>query len=105
MSFFTYMLRCADGTIYTGHTDNLDIRFAQHQMGYFCSCYTAKRRPVALLWSDWFATRVEALEAERRLKGWSKAKKQALAAGDWAAVRELARCRTGVSKVPPLSNE
>jgi len=103
MSFFTYMLQCADGTIYTGRTDNLDIRFAQHETGYFPKCYTAKRRPVSLLWSDWFATRVEALEAERRLKGWTKGKKQALAAGDWAVGRELARCRTGVSSVPPLA--
>ncbi len=90
MDFYTYILKCADGTCYTGHTENLEIRFAQHQSGYFTG-YTFKRRPVELLWSQDFSTRVEALEAEKQIKGWTKAKKQALIDGDWQLLSELAR--------------
>jgi len=48
MSFFAYMLRCADGTYYTGHTDNLDQRVAQHQSGDIQG-YTFDRRPIELM--------------------------------------------------------
>ncbi len=90
MAFFTYILKCSDGSFYTGHTDNLEHRFAQHQSGYFAG-YTYKRRPVELVWSEYFSTRIEALEAEKRIKGWTKAKKQALIDGDWELLPELAR--------------
>ncbi|MEG8038528.1 GIY-YIG nuclease family protein [Sphingomonas sp. LR60] len=53
--------------------------------------YTARRRPVSLVWSQEFPTRIEALESERRIKGWSRAKKEALIAGDWDALPGLAR--------------
>jgi len=90
MSFFTYILRCSDGSFYNGHSDNLEQRVAQHQSGYFTG-YTCKRRPVELVWSEYFSTRIEALEAEKRIKGWTKAKKQALIDGDWELLSELAR--------------
>lgn len=90
MAFYTYMLLCADGKYYVGHTDNLEARIGQHQSGMFGG-YTLRRRPVELVWSEYFQTRLEALNVERQLKGWSKAKKAALAAGDWDRVSELAR--------------
>jgi putative endonuclease len=90
MAFYTYMLLCADGRYYVGHTDNLEVRIAQHQSGMFGG-YTLRRRPVHLVWSEYFQTRLEALTIERQLKGWSKAKKAALAAGDWERVSALAR--------------
>ena len=92
MSFYTYMLHCADGKYYVGHTDNLEARIAQHQSGMFGG-YTLRRRPVELVWSENFQSRLEALNVERQLKGWSKGKKAALAAGDWDKVSELARNR------------
>ncbi len=94
MPFATYMVACRDGSIYTGHTEKLEIRFDQHNSGYFPTCYTVSRRPVTLLWSETFQTRIEALEAERQIKGWTKAKKLAFAAGSWALLAQLARCRT-----------
>ncbi|MCW2366799.1 tRNA/rRNA methyltransferase [Sphingobium sp. B7D2B] len=87
MSFHTYILRCADGTYYTGHTDNLDLRFAQHQSGEVQG-YTADRRPLELMWSKQFATRAEALACELQIKGWSRRKKEALIAGDWQGLKE-----------------
>jgi predicted GIY-YIG superfamily endonuclease len=50
----------------------------------------AARLPVALLWSQDFATREEALAAEQQIKGWSRAKKEALIAGDWVRIQQLA---------------
>ena len=89
MAFWAYMLRCADGRYYVGHTDALEQRLAQHEAGRESS-YTAKRLPVALVWSQDFASRDEALTAERQIKGWSRAKKEALIAGDWQRLHELA---------------
>ncbi|MDG2534433.1 GIY-YIG nuclease family protein [Sphingomonas sp. HITSZ_GF] len=92
MSFYAYMLRCRDGSYYTGHTEDLEVRLAQHQRGTL-PCYTHRRRPVELVWSEAFDTRYEALAAERQIKGWSRAKKEALIAGDWKRISELARNR------------
>jgi putative endonuclease len=90
MAFWVYMLRCADDRFYIGHTDNLQLRIAQHQHGGFCD-FTSRRRPVELVWSETMPTREEALTAERQLKGWTRAKKQALIRGDWATISWLAR--------------
>ena len=92
MAFWVCVLRCVDGSYYVGHTDDLDQRVAQHQSGQFGG-YTAKRRPVELAYSQEFSTRDEAFAVERRLKGWSRAKKEALIRGDWAELRRLARGR------------
>ena len=91
MAFWTYMLRCSDGLYYTGHTEDLEIRLAQHQQGYFRNCWTFERRPVELVWCEAFPSRYEALEAERRVGGWSRAKKEALIRGDWSRVSHLSR--------------
>lgn len=90
LPFFAYLLRCSDASYYAGHTDDLAGRVRQHQAGE-CAGYTTTRRPVSLVWSQEFATREEALAAERRIKGWSRAKKEALIAGDFARLSSLAK--------------
>ncbi len=97
MSFYAYMLRCNDGSFYVGHTDDLELRLAQHQDGTFAG-YTEKRKPVVLVWSDMFMTRDDAFWIERKLKGWSRAKKEALIVNDWALISQLARGRTARSE-------
>ncbi|MCX7285786.1 MAG: GIY-YIG nuclease family protein [Novosphingobium sp.] len=94
MAFYAYLLRCRDRSYYAGHTDDLELRLAQHQSGAF-EGYTSRRRPVSLVWCETFPTRDEALAAERKIKGWSRAKKEALIAGDWERVSVLARNRQG----------
>jgi putative endonuclease len=91
--FWMYMLRCVDGSFYVGHTDNLEVRLAAHEQGVFATCYTFTRRPVELVFSEAFPTREEALAMERRVKGWSRAKKQALIVRDWKAISLLAKSR------------
>ena len=88
--FWTYILRCSDDSYYTGHTDDLDARFAAHFSGELKG-YTSERLPVELLWSQEFPTRDEAFAAERQIKGWSRAKKEALIAGNWSAIQRLAK--------------
>jgi putative endonuclease len=95
MSFWVYMLRCADESFYIGHTDNLDSRMQQHSGGG--GSYTANRLPVNLVYSLECETRIQALEHERQIKGWSRAKKQALIDGDWKLIAALARNRQGPS--------
>lgn len=90
MSFHAYMLRCSDGSYYAGHTDDLDARISAHQSGLLPG-YTRKRRPVLLVWHQEFAERDEAFAAERQIKGWSRAKKEALIRLDWDAIQLLSR--------------
>ncbi|WP_010163965.1 GIY-YIG nuclease family protein [Sphingomonas sp. PAMC 26617] len=90
MAFWTYMLRCADGAYYTGHTDSLDRRIGEHQTGGHCD-FTSRRMPVELVWSEYFPTRLEALDAERIVGGWSRAKKEALIAGNWSMLSHFAK--------------
>jgi len=93
MAFWVYILRCADASYYVGHTDNLDVRVAQHHSGEFTG-YTKSRRPLRLVYCESFATRDDAFAAERQLKAWSRKKKEALIDGDWAQLRLLAQRRT-----------
>lgn len=92
MAFYAYLLRCNDGSYYAGHTDDLDVRMAQHSSGALGG-YTSKRLPVHLVWTETFPTRDEAFAAERRIKGWGRPKKEALIAGDWNLISRLARNR------------
>ncbi len=90
MSFWVSILRCADHSYYTGHTDNLATRIMQHQTGEI-EGFTSTRVPVALVFADEFPTREEALARERQIKGWSRKKKKAMMRGDWAEVSRLGR--------------
>jgi tRNA/rRNA methyltransferase len=90
MDFHVYILRCRDGSYYAGHTDDLERRIAQHQAGELPG-HTHERRPVTLVYSQGFATRDEALAAELQIKRWSRRKKEALIAGDWAALSAAAK--------------
>ena len=89
-----YILRCWDGSLYVGHTDDLARRLAQHEVGWFDGYMARSRRhPFALVYQAEFATRDEAFQAERKVKRWSRAKKEALIRGDWVAMKRLARGR------------
>ena len=90
--FFAYLLRCADESYYVGHSDDLEKRLLEHQEGGKCG-YTETRRPVQLVWSQEFSTREEALAAELQIKNWNRAKKQALARGDFDGLSKAAKKR------------
>jgi predicted GIY-YIG superfamily endonuclease len=96
MSFWAYMLHCRGGYFYTGHTDDLDRRIADHKSGLIPG-FTADHQPVELVWSQDFVTRDEAKASERQIKGWSRAKKLALIRGDWERISALAKGKSGPS--------
>ena len=96
MPFWTYMLHCRGGKYYTGQTDDLERRIAEHQAGRVAG-FTGVRLPVELVWSEEFPSRHEALAAELQIKGWSRAKKQALIRGDWDQISALAKSKDSPS--------
>ena len=100
MGVFVYILRCSDNSYYVGNAtgDDLAPRIAQHQSGAFPG-YTFARRPVRLVWSEHFDRVTDANAAERQIKGWSRAKKEALIKGNWDAIRGLAKRRGGKPKL------
>ncbi len=87
-----YILLCRDKSYYTGVTSNLEQRQYKHQNSFYDS-YTSKRLPVKLVFSQEFANFEEAVNSEKQIKGWSKAKKAALISGDFDLIHELAKCR------------
>jgi putative endonuclease len=90
---YVYVLRCTDGSYYVGTTRTaLDARVAEHNAGTFGG-YTATRRPVTLAFSQHFERIADAVVVERQVKGWSRAKKEALIRGDWGRVSALSQRR------------
>ena len=88
---FVYILRCADGRYYCGTARHgLERRVAEHNAGVLQG-YTSKRRPVTLVYSEWFQRITDAIAAERQIKGWSRAKKEALTRGDFATLSALSK--------------
>ena len=91
---WVYILRCSDGSFYTGTARaGLEKRVSEHNSGQYDG-YAASRRPVTLAFSQWFDRIVDAIAAERQIKGWSRRKKEALIAGDFEKLRTLSQRRT-----------
>ncbi len=91
MKAFVYILRCSDGSYYVGSTrESLEARVAEHNNGLHGG-YTMSRRPVELAWSQEFDRITDAIAAERKLKGWSRAKKEALIASDLDLLHQLSK--------------
>ena len=94
MNAYVYILLCRDGRYYVGSTRaSLDRRVAEHNTGAYCG-WTRSRRPVELVFHQAFERIVDAVGAERQIKGWSRAKKEALIAGDFDLLVQLSRNRT-----------
>ena len=98
MNAHVYILLCSDGSYYVGSTrGSLDKRIAEHNAGTFDG-YTAQRRPVRLVFSQDFDRITDAVATERQLKGWSRAKKEALIAGDFDTIQHLAKRRSNIKE-------
>ncbi|MES0359652.1 MAG: GIY-YIG nuclease family protein [Anaerolineales bacterium] len=91
MSFIVYMLVCSDDSFHIGLTTDFPRRLITHESGFDPKSYTASRRPVKLVWAQEFPTHEEAFAFERQIKGWSRAKKQALIEDDWDKIHQIVR--------------
>jgi putative endonuclease len=80
MKFFVYILRCADGTLYTGYTDDLKERVMTHngETKKIGAKYTRGRRPVELVYSESFKTKSEAMKREVAIKQLTRSQKETL---------------------------
>ena len=87
---FMYILRCADGSYYVGSTRNIDVRLAQHQAGDG-SAYTRRRLPVELVYCLPCEFVYQAFWFEKKVQGWSRAKREALISGDLQLLPELSK--------------
>ena len=85
---YIYMLKCKDDSYYVGSTVDFAHRVAQHQAGVYGG-YTSKRLPIALVWSQAVQTDNDAFLLERKIKGWSRAKKEALIRGEFQKIHEI----------------
>ncbi|NBC84255.1 MAG: GIY-YIG nuclease family protein [Bacteroidetes bacterium] len=91
--FNVYILKCADGTYYTGVTNSIERRLAEHIEGYDPNAYTFHRRPVELVFCESCISPHEAIDLEKQIKGWSRKKKEALIERNWYKLKELAVCK------------
>ncbi len=88
---YVYILQCADGGYYTGLTQRTpDERESEHNQGLDPAAWTFQRRPVTVVWSEHFDRIDEAIATERRIKGWSRIKKEALIRRDYERLPALA---------------
>ncbi|MDN4160086.1 GIY-YIG nuclease family protein [Nocardioides abyssi] len=92
---WTYILECADGSLYVGSTFDLERRLSEHDLG-LGAAYTRprRRRPVRLAWCEEFSRVEDACAVEKRLQGWGRAKRLALVEGRVADLPALARGRS-----------
>ena len=89
---FFYILKCSDGSFYIGSTTNIVNRVKIHNQGKG-AIYTAKRRPVHLVYYEAFETLDDAVKRERQVKKWSRAKKEALIHGEMESLKKLSKSR------------
>ena len=92
-TYVVYILKCSDDSFYTGITGNFDKRITQHQIGCFKQCYTFKKRPFVIKYYTEFIDVIQAILFEKKLKGWTRAKKIALIQNNFDNLQMLAECR------------
>ncbi|GGA63191.1 hypothetical protein GCM10008015_00080 [Flavobacterium palustre] len=88
---FVYILKCSDGSYYTGVTSNLSARMFKHNSGFYPDCFTFNRRPLELVFYCEFTDINLAIEKEKQIKKWSRAKKEALINDDFDELVNLAK--------------
>jgi putative endonuclease len=92
-TYYVYILKCSDDSFYTGMTNDLERRFEEHSYGHNKLSYTFNKRPLELKFFETFNDVDQAFYFERKIKKWSKAKKQALIDQNWDRLKELSICK------------
>ena len=96
--YFVYILKCKDNSFYTGFTNNLERRLYEHNAGLSKESYTYDKRPVELVWYEMFTEPTQAILIEKKIKGWSRRKKQALIDEDWDKLVKYSKNYTDFGK-------
>lgn len=103
--YYVYILKCIDGLLYVGVTNNIERRFEEHQRGLNKRCFTFKRRPLELMFHQEFNDVEQAIYFEKKIKKWSSKKKIALANGDFDMLEILSECRNATHHKYKPDNE
>lgn len=90
-TYLVYILECSDGSYYVGVTNNIERRLHEHNQGMSDDAYTRSRLPVQLKYIATFTLPIDAIAFEKRLKGWTRAKKRALIIDNIDKLKELSR--------------
>lgn len=90
-SYFVYILKCSDSSYYTGVTNNIERRLFEHNEGIGEDSYTSNKRPLELVWFETFNDIENAISVEKKIKGWSRRKKEALINDDWDKLIEYSK--------------
>jgi len=96
-SYFVYILICSDNSYYTGITNNLDKRLIEHNNSLDKKSYTYSRRPVKIVYQETFQNPDDAIVWEKKIKGWSRKKKEALMNGDFNELKRLSNLKNHTS--------
>jgi len=99
---YVYILKCSDGTYYTGVTYDMELRLEQHNSGINKDAYTYNKRPLILAYCEMFNNYNLAIHWEKRIKNWSKKKKEALINSDWDKLKEFSKCKNGSVSIPKM---
>ncbi|MFH1670455.1 MAG: GIY-YIG nuclease family protein [Patescibacteria group bacterium] len=87
--YYVYIVRCKDGSYYTGITNNVGLRINEHNKGIHPKSYTYSRRPVRFVYSSHFNDVWEAISWEKQIKRWSRKKKEALIYEEYEKLESL----------------
>lgn len=96
-TYFVYILKCSDNSYYTGVTNNIDRRLIEHNNGFDRTSYTFSRRPLELVYYETFQNPNDAIFWEKRIKGWTRKKKEALIKGDFDELVKLSNMKSHTS--------
>ncbi|AHW58691.1 putative endonuclease [Draconibacterium orientale] len=92
-TFYVYILKCSDGSYYVGVTNDIERRLEEHNKGVSANSFTFKRRPVELVFYETYNDFKIAEQWEKKLKGWSRKKKEALIERNWNKLKEYSVCQ------------
>ncbi|GAA4339373.1 GIY-YIG nuclease family protein [Flaviaesturariibacter amylovorans] len=101
--YYVYILVCSDGAYYTGFTNDIERRLTEHEEGLNWECFTYSRRPLVLKYVERFNDVEAAIKREKQLKGWSRAKKEALMQQDMQRLQTLSKSRSAQVNPPESS--
>jgi putative endonuclease len=96
--YYVYIVKCSDNSYYTGITNSIDRRIFEHNSGKNQDCYTYNKRPVELVWVETFSDPTQAIMVEKKIKGWSRIKKESLINEDWDGLVQYSKNYTEFGK-------
>lgn len=88
---YVYILKCSDNSYYVGITSNLEQRIVEHRLGRYVESYTYARRPIELVFYSEFTDINLAIQTEKQIKKWSRAKKEALISNEFDKLQNLSK--------------